>query len=112
MQRGPVNSGAPRTLVALSKQNTKVALRSSVAGFVATVTGVSFLGLWGAIVGFVAGELFRCALTILLARQIMRQNGLRLLGRARLGEAKILRRVGDEEGSGDMAERAPRNARG
>jgi len=72
------------------KQNTKVALGSSVAGFVATVTGVSFLGLWGAIVGLVAGELFRCALTILIARQIMRQNGLRMLGRARLGEAKIL----------------------
>jgi O-antigen/teichoic acid export membrane protein len=37
------------------KQNTKVASASSGISFVATVTGVSFLGLWGAIVGLVAG---------------------------------------------------------
>jgi len=72
------------------KQNTKVAWASGFAGFAAIVTGASFLGLWGAITGLVVGELLRCALTMWLARQIMRQNGLELLGRADLGEAKIL----------------------
>jgi O-antigen/teichoic acid export membrane protein len=72
------------------KQSTKAQWASSFGSFVAIVTGVAFLGLWGAIAGLVVGELLRCALTMLLARQIMRQNGLELLGRAHLGEAKIL----------------------
>jgi O-antigen/teichoic acid export membrane protein len=72
------------------KQGTKVAWASSFAGFGAIVAGVSFLGFWGAITGLVIGEVFRCALTVVVARQIMRQNGLKLLGRADFREAKIL----------------------
>jgi O-antigen/teichoic acid export membrane protein len=72
------------------KQSTRIAWICGVSSIVAIVVGISFLGFQGAIAGLVAGELIRCALTVLLARQIMRQNGLQLLGRAHLREVKIL----------------------
>jgi O-antigen/teichoic acid export membrane protein len=101
---GPLRTVAPTLLLcALSgaaggaiagfeafREYTKVSWASSFGNFVAIIAGVWFLGLWGAISGLVAGELLRCGLTIGLARRIMRQNGLALLGRTHIGEARIL----------------------
>jgi O-antigen/teichoic acid export membrane protein len=72
------------------KQFTRIGWISGVGSFVAILVGISLLGLQGAITGLIVGELIRCALTVLLARQIMCQNGLQLLGSAHLREVKIL----------------------
>lgn len=68
----------------------RLAWVSSLGSFIAVVAGVSLWGLPGALVGILCGEVLRCALTIILAREVMQENGLALFGRAHASEVKIL----------------------
>jgi O-antigen/teichoic acid export membrane protein len=63
---------------------------SSLASFIAVVSGTLLWGLGGAVGGLVAAEVVRCALVGLLTHRVLRENGMRLVTVPRLAEASVL----------------------
>ncbi len=63
---------------------------TSLVNFTAVATGVLIWGLEGAVVALVVGELLRCAMLMLLARETMRANGMRLFGCPRAADVMVL----------------------
>lgn len=72
------------------KRLARIGWASSFVNFLALTLGASVWGLTGVVIGLVASEALRTALTIRLASNLMRENGFSLLASTGLREARVL----------------------